>query len=77
MTVNAGEIFASGSNAAPMDGVEADLSCGILSQTGNVVFAGETAKVMANGGYASNSSAAIVAMAGDVKFVAGEVDLLG
>ena len=77
VTVNAGEVFASGSNAAPMDGVEADLSCGILSQAGNVVFAGETAKVMVNGGYAGNFSAAVVAMAGDVEFLAGGVDLLG
>ena len=77
VTVNAGEVFASGSNAVPMDGVEADLSCGILSQAGNVVFAGETAKVMVNGGYAGNFSAAVVAMAGDVEFLAGEVDLLG
>lgn len=77
VTVNAGEVFASGSNAVPMDGVEADLSCGILSQAGNVVFAGETAKVMVNGGYAGNFSAAVVAMAGDVEFLAGGVDLLG
>lgn len=53
------------------------MSCGILSQAGNVVFAGETAKVMVNGGYAGNFSAAVVAMAGDVEFLAGGVDLLG
>lgn len=77
VTVNAGEVFASGSTAVPMDGVEADMSCAILSQAGDVVFAGETAKVTANGGYANYASAAIVAMAGNVNFLAGEVDLLG
>lgn len=75
--INTGEIFASGSDAVPIDGVEADLSCGIMSQAGDVVFNGETAKVTANGGYASRSSVAVAAMAGNVKFFAGEVDLLG
>lgn len=77
VTVNAGEVFASGSTAVPIDGVEADMSCAILSQTGDVVFAGETAKVTANGGYANYASAAIFAMAGNVNFIAGDVDLLG
>ena len=77
VTVNAGEIFASGSVIIPIDGLEANLSCGILSSAGDVVFAGEAAKVTANGGYAGNCSAAVVAMAGDVKFLGGEVDLLG
>ena len=75
--INTGEIFASGSDAVPIDGVKADLSCGIMSQAGDVVFNGETAKVTANGGYASRSSVAVAAMAGNVKFFAGEVDLLG
>ena len=75
--INTGEIFASGSDAVPIDRVEADLSCGIMSQAGDVVFNGETAKVTANGGYASRSSVAVAAMAGNVKFFAGEVDLLG
>lgn len=75
--INTGEVFASGSYEVPIDGVEADLSCGILSKAGDVVFDGETAKVTANGGYASSSSVAVAAMAGNVKFFAGEVDLLG
>ena len=75
--INTGEIFASGSDAVPIDGVDAGLSCGIMSQAGDVVFNGETAKVTANGGYASRSSVAVAAMAGNVKFFAGEVDLLG
>lgn len=77
VTVNAGEVFASGSTVALIDGVEADMSFAILSQTGDVVFAGETAKVTANGGYAKYASAAIVAMAGNVNFIAGDVDLIG
>lgn len=77
VTINAGEVFASGSNAIPIDGVSPDLSCGLLSQAGNVVFADEDAKVTVNGGYANSSSVAIVALAGDVKFLAGDVDFLG
>ena len=75
--INAGEVFSSGCYTPPVDGVEAAMSCGILSQAGDVVFAGDTAKVVANGGYAALSSAAVSAMDGDVKFLGGEVDLLG
>lgn len=76
VTVNGGEIFASGCNDASIE-VEPDMSCGILSQAGDVVFAGETVNIMVNGGYADGSSIAVHTMAGDVKFLGGEVDLLG
>lgn len=73
VTVNGGEISAVGSVAVPVDGVDANFGSGIISMSGDVVFAGENAKVTASGGYATEVSAGIYAMNGNVKFQAGEV----